>query len=120
MAQTHKIGPLDGFPVGEFRIVTVDGKEIGILRLKDGEVHAVRNICPHKTAPVCRGYLGGTWLPSDAGGDLKYGRQGEVLVCPRHGWEFDIRTGNELFHEPPARLLKYPAKIEANEILITI
>jgi nitrite reductase (NADH) small subunit len=119
MPNTHKLGPLDEFPVGKFRIVTIDGKEIGILRMQDGEVHAVRNICPHKTAPVCRGYLGGTWPPSDAG-ELQYSRQGEVLVCPRHGWEFDVRTGLELFNERPSRLLKYQTRVEENEVLVTV
>jgi nitrite reductase (NADH) small subunit len=119
MAKMHKIGSLDGFPVGAFRIVVVEGKEIGILRMQSGEIHAVKNVCPHKTAAVCRGYLGGTWPPSNTR-ELQYSQQGEVLVCPRHGWEFDIKTGVELFQERPSRLVKYETSVEDNEVLITL
>ena len=119
MAEECTVGNVDEFPVGGFQIVTVQGKEIGILRLASGEIHAVRNLCPHKTAPVCRGFLGGTWPPSDAG-ELKFEREGEVLVCPRHGWEFDVRTGNELFQDRPARLKKYPVRIEGDQVLVTV
>ena len=119
MTTTHKVGSLEAFPVGEFRIVVVEGKEIGVLRMPNGDIHAVKNVCPHKTAPVCRGHLGGTWPPSNAG-ELQYNRQGEVLVCPRHGWEFDIKSGVELFQERPSRLVKYETRIEGNQLFVTL
>jgi nitrite reductase/ring-hydroxylating ferredoxin subunit len=119
MTGTYKVGSLDGFPVGTFRMVVVEGRDIGILRMKNGDIHAIKNACPHKTAPVCRGHLGGTWPPSNAG-ELQFNRDGEVLVCPRHGWEFDIKTGVELFQERPSHLVKYETRIEGNEVLVTL
>jgi nitrite reductase/ring-hydroxylating ferredoxin subunit len=68
---------------------------------------------------VCRGFLSGTWTPSGPG-ELQFTRDGEVLQCPRHGWEFDVRSGFELYQERPARLKKYDVKIEDHEILVTI
>lgn len=115
----HKAGKLDEFPVGKFRIVNLGGTEVGIIRLKNGEIHAVRNMCPHKTAPVCRGFLGGTWPPSDPG-RLEFERDGEILVCPRHGWEFDIRSGSELYQDVPARLRKYEVAVSGDEVLVTM
>ena len=66
----------------------------------------MRNHCPHKGAPVCKGILGGTWLPCGPG-EMVYGRDGEVLVCPWHGFEFDLLSGEEMFQEKPLKLLMY-------------
>lgn len=86
------VGQLDEFPVGKCRIVTVGDVEVGIVRLANGEMHAIRNRCPHKGAPICKGIVGGTWPPSQVG-SLDFVRDGEVLVCPWHGYEYDIKTG---------------------------
>jgi nitrite reductase/ring-hydroxylating ferredoxin subunit len=93
--------------------------EVGILRMQNGELHAVRNMCPHKVAPVCKGFLGGTWPPSGPG-ELEFNREGEVLVCPRHGWEFDVRTGCELYQDVPAKLRKYDVTLERDEVMVAI
>ncbi len=68
---------------------------MGIFNLGDRFV-AYRNHCPHQGAPVCLGRVGGTTLSSTPG-DYVYGRHGRVLVCPWHGWEFDLETGRTLF-----------------------
>lgn len=117
MSKTHNVGKVDEFPVGKFKIINLEGTEVGILRLKSGEIHAVRNMCPHKTAPVCRGFLGGTWPPSGPG-ELRFEREGEIIVCPRHGWEFDVRTGAELYQDVPSRLRKYDVTVSGGEVLV--
>ncbi|MDF3060016.1 MAG: Rieske (2Fe-2S) iron-sulfur domain protein [Microvirga sp.] len=113
------VGPLGDFPVGKFRIVSIDGVEIGIVRLAGGALHAVRNRCPHKGAPVCKGILGGTWPPS-AVGELAFERDGEVLVCPWHGYEFDLNSGLELYQKRPTRLRKYDVGVEDGQVFVLI
>jgi nitrite reductase/ring-hydroxylating ferredoxin subunit len=113
------VGQVDEFPVGKCRIVTVGDVEVGIVRLANGEMHAMRNRCPHKGAPICRGIVGGTWPPSQVG-NLDFVRDGEVLVCPWHGYEYDIKTGVELYHDSPTRLRKYQTSIEAGSVFVTI
>lgn len=113
------VGNAADFVVGAFKIVEVDGREIGITRLKDGGLRAVRNHCPHKGAPVCKGIIGGTWLPS-APGELVFARDGEVLVCPWHGYEFDLNTGEELFQENSSKLLMYPVAERDGTVVVTI
>ena len=110
------VGPLGDFPVGKFRIVSIDGVEIGIVRLAGGALHAVRNRCPHKGAPVCKGILGGTWPPS-AVGELAFERDGEVLVCPWHGYEYDIKTG-ECVGDRRLRLRKYDVVRRGDDIYV--
>lgn len=113
------VGKAEDFPVGQFKIVDVEGREIGIARLKNGEVRAVRNHCPHKGAPVCKGPIGGTQLPSGVG-ELVYGRDGEILACPWHGYEFDLLTGVEIYKENPTKLLMYPAIVQDGNIVVTM
>lgn len=113
------VGKVADFPVGKFTIVNVDGREIGITQLKNGEFRAVRNHCPHKGAPVCKGMVTGTSLPSGVG-ELCYGRDGEILVCPWHGYEFDLLTGVEIYKDAPTRLLMYPAMVKDDSVVVTL
>jgi nitrite reductase (NADH) small subunit len=114
-----RVGQVDEFPVGKCRVVTVGDVEVGIVRLANGEMHAIRNRCPHKGAPICRGIVGGTWPPSQVG-SLDFAHDGEVLICPWHGYEYDIKTGVELYHESPTRLRKYQTSVEAGSVFVTI
>ena len=114
-----KVGPLDDLPVGLFRVVQAGREEIGVIRLRNGEIHAIRNYCPHRGAPICRGIVGGTWPPSDPG-RLTYERDGEILVCPWHGWEFDIRTGEELYQPTPSRVRKFPVDVRDGEVFVAV
>ena len=114
-----EVGAAGEFTPGEFKIVDVDGREIGITRLKSGELRAVRNVCPHKGAPVCRGTIGGTWPPCEPG-EMKYERDGEVLVCPWHGFEFDLVNGQELYQPKPTKLLMYPVAEQDGRVVVTL
>ena len=113
------LGPAEAFPVGQMRIVAVGTREIGVVRRADGRVEAVRNWCPHKGAPICKGRLGGTMLPGEPG-TLTWGRDGEILRCPWHGFEFEIRTGARVYAASRQSLRVYPARIEAGEIRIDL
>lgn len=101
-------------PPGRRKIVEVDGQSIGIFNLGD-EFRAVLNICPHELAPVCRGHLRGTTLPSQPN-ELIWGRSGEILACPWHGWEFDLRTGEGLVDKRKLRIL--PLEVEDGVIVV--
>lgn len=113
------VGALKSFSVGAFRIVQVGRHQVGILRTQDDIVHAVLNVCPHKGAPVCKGTVGGTMLPS-APGELIYANDGKVLKCPWHGYEFDIETGASLFGITRGRLRKFPTEIRDGEVYVRI
>ena len=86
---------------GEHKIVSISafGKEIeiGVFNVA-GRLVAYRNVCPHAGAPVCQGKVCGTTLPGGVG-EYLLGREGEILRCPWHGWEFDLLTGGHLVDE---------------------
>jgi nitrite reductase (NADH) small subunit len=113
------VGQVDEFPVGKCRIMKIGDVEIGVVRLANGEMHAVRNRCPHKGAPICKGIVGGTWPPTPVG-SLDFERDGEVLVCPWHGYEYDLKTGMELYHERPTKLTKYQTSIESGSVIVMV
>lgn len=101
--------PLSEVPEGIFKIVEVGGVEIGLTRSGD-RVHAVRNVCPHMHAPICRGRVMGTMLPSGPG-DFVFGLEEQVVVCPWHQWEFNLDTGKPLFTNAKGRLRTYPVEV---------
>ena len=103
--------------VGDRKLVEIDGKSIGIFNV-NGEYVAVLNVCPHEFAPICRGRVTGTTGASLPGEPLKWGRDGEILACPWHGWEFDLKTGNALADKRYLRM--YPVVVEDDAILIEV
>lgn len=111
VARASEIAP------GEHRFVEVRGHSIGVFNVNERFV-AVLNVCPHELAPVCRGRVSGTTLPS-APGEYRWGRGGEILACPWHGWEFDLLSGKALADER-VRLRLYPVTVEDDTILITL
>ena len=117
--QRISAGSASDFETGRFRIVHAGTREIGVLRMADGSFRAVRNRCPHKAAEICKGIVGGTWPPS-APGELKFSHEGQILICPWHGFEYDLDTGEELFRPGAPRLRLYPAEVIDGEVWITL
>jgi nitrite reductase (NADH) small subunit len=89
------------------KIVTVKGMEIGVFALED-QYYAWRNVCPHAGAPMCEGSIGGTTLPSNVY-EYELGCEGEILRCPWHGWEFNLKTGRFLV-QPDIKLRGFPVE----------
>ena len=103
-------------PPGERRIIELEGKSIGVFNVH-GRYVAVLNVCPHELAPVCFGRLGGTTLPS-APGEWVWGREGEILACPWHGWEFDLLTGACLTDK--RRLRTYEVIVDDEQVIVLV
>ena len=104
-------------PPGGRKIVRVAGREVGIFNL-EGTFYALKNVCPHQGARVCLGRIVGTALPSEVY-QFSYGREGRVLRCPWHEWEYDIATGEAIF-DPRVKVVSYPVELEGDEIVVTI
>ncbi|MCL4545292.1 MAG: Rieske (2Fe-2S) protein [Chloroflexi bacterium] len=79
-----------------------------------GSFFALLNRCPHQGAPLYLGKVTGTSLPS-APGEYRWGRDGEIVRCPWHGWEFDLTTGRSIFNPHRVRVRAYQVSIEYDE-----
>jgi nitrite reductase/ring-hydroxylating ferredoxin subunit len=106
----HRVCSVSELPAGERRIVEADGRSIGVFNI-NGRLFAIRNRCPHQGAPLCRGLVTGTMSPS-APGVFDWQREGEIVRCPWHGWEFDITTGRSIFNPHRTRVKRYTVTVE--------
>lgn len=95
---------------GARKIVEVAGRSIGIFNI-EGEVFALRNRCPHQGGPLCLGVLWGS-VTATVPGEYQYGRPGEIVRCPWHGWEFDVRTGQSWVDPQRLRVRRYEVRVE--------
>jgi nitrite reductase/ring-hydroxylating ferredoxin subunit len=116
-ADLWEVGKVDDLPPGSRRIVEIQGQSIGVFNV-NGSFVAVLNVCPHELGPVCLGRVGGTTLPS-APGEYRWGREGEILACPWHGWEFDLLTGAPLFGDVP-NLRLFPVSVHEGAIFVMV
>lgn len=87
----HIVGTVGEIPPGTHKIVEVGGRSVGIYNIS-GVFHALRNICPHQGAELCKGLVT-AYVSSSGTGDFQFDREGEIVRCPWHQWEFDIPTG---------------------------
>ncbi|MGA3061486.1 MAG: Rieske (2Fe-2S) protein [Candidatus Bathyarchaeia archaeon] len=86
---------------GQMKAVRVKGRPILLVR-RGGEVFGVSNFCPHAGCSFVGGVL-----------------TGYIVMCPCHGWKFDVRNGQ--YQEiPQVKLQWYRCKIENGKIYIEI
>jgi 3-phenylpropionate/trans-cinnamate dioxygenase ferredoxin subunit len=109
----HIVCRVSELPPGERRIVEAEGRSIGVFNVK-GAYYALRNRCPHQAAPLCLGAIKGMTLPSKPN-EYIWAREGEILRCPWHGWEFDITTGTSIFNPHRVRVRTYEVTVEPAE-----
>jgi len=112
----HVVATVDEIAPGTSKIVTVRGREIGIFNIGH-EFFALINRCPHEGAALCLGRIVGR-MESDNPGKYRLTHVGEMLRCPWHGWEFDIRTGQSWCDPEHTRVRSYPVSVEPGETLV--
>lgn len=109
------VGASADFEQRRARIVRVAGRELGVVRF-DGDLYAVRNVCPHAQAPLCRGAVHARLVAGEVGSvDVDPGAP--VVSCPWHGWEFDLRTGRALV-DPVLRVRTYRVVERGGRVLV--
>ena len=118
------VGRVDEIPVGGRKIIVpFRGRAgIGIFNV-GGRFYALRNICPHKRGPLCTGEVAGRGAtsapPSSTAGFVGYEREGEIIRCPWHAWQFDIATGRCLV-DPAVRVKTYPIIVDGHDLIVDI
>lgn len=113
----HVVATVDEIPPGERKIVEVAGRSVGVFNI-DGEFFALRNQCPHQGGPLCQGPLSGL-AKAQTPDELTYIRRGEILRCPWHQWEFDVKTGQSWVDPAKIRVKSYEAKTESGSTLLS-
>ncbi len=94
-----KVLPLAELPRGKGVRVSVDGRDVALFRRGD-EVLAIGNDCPHQGGSLCDGWV-----------------EGDIVICPLHGWEFDARTGH-CMTVPGESVPRYAATLEDGAVYL--
>jgi len=112
----HVVAGVDEIRPGTCKIVAVNGREIGIFRI-GGEFFGLFNRCPHQGAPLCRGEIVSR-LEAPMPGEYRLTRPGEMVRCPWHCWEFDIRTGQSWCEPERVRARPITVEVEHGSTLV--
>jgi nitrite reductase (NADH) small subunit len=111
------VGALDDFPDRTIRIVSVAGRELGIVSWA-GRFYALHNRCPHQAGPLCAGTLGPK-IVCDSAGHLEVDPDSPVIACAWHRWEFYVQTGTAVW-DPKYRAKTYPVEIRDGRVLVRL
>ena len=112
----HVIASLREFPVGSRKLVDVRGRKIAVFNVK-GEFFALANRCPHQGGGLCDGRLTGL-VEASAPGEYRWSRRGEIIRCPWHGWEFDLRTGKSWCEPSKVRARQFNVSVAPGAALV--
>ena len=102
MAKFVRVASTDEIPAGEGKYFDVDGEPIAIFHV-DGHYYATQDVCTHEEASLSEGEL-----------------EGEVVECPMHGAQFNVRTGAVLSLPAVVKLQTYPVRIVGNDVEVEI
>src|SRR3954463_1739328 len=106
----HVVCRVEELPPGGRKIVEVRGRTVGVFNV-NGTYYALLNRCPHRNAPLCKGTITGL-VEGPEPYKIELSREGEVLRCPWHGWEFDITNGHSVFNPHRIRAKSYDVTVE--------
>jgi nitrite reductase/ring-hydroxylating ferredoxin subunit len=107
--------PADQLEPGGMAPARIGMLPIVVVRTLDGELHGFVDRCLHQGARLS----GGRLLPhteGDAVGEYRMLDAREVLKCPWHGYEYDVRTGCAVFDRRRA-LERIDVRVDAGQIV---
>jgi nitrite reductase/ring-hydroxylating ferredoxin subunit len=111
------VGSVDELPPGTHRLVELGRFGIGVYNIA-GRYHALSNYCPHAGGPLCLGPVTGT-AEADAPHSRRFVREGEIVRCPWHGWEFDITKGRTIT-EPVRHAQTFAVIVRDRQVLVSL
>ncbi|HLI70594.1 MAG TPA: Rieske (2Fe-2S) protein [Ktedonobacteraceae bacterium] len=96
----YNLGSIEHIPPGEGRRYEVEGLSLAVFRTRENRVFATQAVCPHREGPLADGIIGA----------------GKV-ICPLHGYKFNLATGEPVGH-PCAALKTYPVVVTSDGHMI--
>ncbi len=112
----HVVAAVSEIAPGGRKRVEVKGRSIVLFNLA-GEFFALSTRCPHQGGDLAQGHLTCP-VESSEPGEYRTSRHGEILRCPWHQWEYDIRTGKSWVDPRSVRVRNFPVTVEAGASLV--
>jgi len=95
------VAKIEEVPAGQARVFEAGGRSVAVCNVA-GTHYAIDNSCPHRGGPLGEGDV-----------------DGAVVVCPWHGWRWDVTTGANA-NNPAIRVPCFPVSVERGEILVEL
>ena len=86
---------------GQAKVVEVGGRSVAIFNV-EGRFYAIDNVCPHRGGPLGEGDV-----------------EGPIVVCPWHGWRWDVTTGANA-NNPAVKVSCYPITVEQGAVYVAL
>ena len=96
-----RVAAVADVPAGEGRVLDANGRSLAVFNV-DGAFHAIDNACPHRGGPL-------------GDGDM----EGPLVLCPWHGWRWDVTTGANA-NNPAVKVACFPVSVEAGEVFVEL
>jgi nitrite reductase/ring-hydroxylating ferredoxin subunit len=97
-----RVASVNDIPVGRGKTVAVDGLCLALFNAGAGRFHALSGACAHEDGPLGEGVL-----------------LGDRVVCPWHGFDFDVNTG-VCGVAPDLAVSVYPVRVSGVDLLVEL
>jgi len=100
MASFIKVAQKAEIQPGKCKTLDVAGTPVALFNV-DGSYFAIHNTCLHRQGPLGEGQL-----------------SGNVVTCPLHGWQYDVKTGQAV-QNPSMVVAKFAVKVEGEDVFVS-
>lgn len=97
-----KLADTSQIPEGRGTYADRDGRAVAIFNAGAGRFYACSPQCPHEDGPLADGWI-----------------EGPAVVCPWHGFDFDLQTGRCLV-DPDLAVSVYPVRVVGTAIEVDL
>jgi 3-phenylpropionate/trans-cinnamate dioxygenase ferredoxin component len=104
IAELVDVCPVEELPPGTLKIVRTPTLDVGVYNC-GGDLLAIEDRCSHDDGPLAEG----DWDEDRC-----------VVVCPRHGANFDLRTGRALTLPAYEPVDVYPVRVEDGVVKVEL
>ena len=97
-----RVAATDDVPVGQGILTEAAGVTLALFNAGDGRFHATSPLCPHEDGPLAEGWI-----------------EGDAVVCPWHGFDFELGTGRCRVEEDMA-ITVYPVRVRGADVEVDL
>jgi nitrite reductase (NADH) small subunit len=97
-----KVAAASDIPVGQGRLVEAAGLSVAVFNLGEGRFSATSPVCPHEEGPLAEGWI-----------------EGDAVVCPWHGFDFEVGTGRCRVDEA-LTITVYPVRVHDGSVEVDL